>query len=77
MFSQMTEYYKERFPLNDTFEIFSGDELRFRIKASNVPNKPGCYIIYKNNIDPTAVIYIGKSGTMKADGAAPPFRELS
>ncbi len=69
IFKHKVELYKESFPIHGQFEISSGNELRNKIRASNVSNKPGCYVIYKNSIESHNVIYIGKAGTMKTDGS--------
>jgi len=69
MFENYVKSIHGEFPINGTFRISSGSELRSAIRESRVPDTPGIYIIYQDYINPLNVIYIGKAGTMKTDGS--------
>jgi methylmalonyl-CoA/ethylmalonyl-CoA epimerase len=53
---------------NGEFTFRRADNLRETIQRASVPARFGVYLIYGESRDRSELLYVGKSGTLKADG---------
>lgn len=68
MFEKHIRSINSLFQEHGIFKISNGSELRNIVRESQVPDKPGVYLIYSESVDFKNLLYIGKAGTMKTDG---------
>jgi hypothetical protein len=59
---------RSRFASNGQFSLRPGESINEVVSREQVPNNPGVYIIFRRH-DLERPLYIGKAGTIKADGS--------
>jgi hypothetical protein len=59
---------RTRFATNGQFSLRAGESINEVVSREEVPNNPGVYIIFRRR-DLERPLYIGKAGTIKADGS--------
>lgn len=60
--------YLAQFPQQGVVEFYPAQSLRQQLVAAKVPDRYGVYLIYGVRADQRCLVYIGKSGTLLANG---------
>lgn len=67
--SALLDEFRRRFPVRGDFTLDPGELISKAVTSHNVPNQFGVYVISSNTCSGRTVIYIGKAGTVTADGS--------
>jgi hypothetical protein len=67
-FKSALQRARAQFTTNDEFLLLRDDSINEMVRRKNVPDDPGIYIIFGPD-DLERPLYIGKAGTMRADGS--------
>lgn len=64
----MFESYLAQFPVQGVVEFYPEQDWRKQVTDAQVPEKYGVYLIYGVKGDQRQLVYVGKSGTLLANG---------
>jgi hypothetical protein len=67
-FESVIQSARTRFTHNGRFSLLPGESINEVVRREDVPNSPGIYIYFERD-DLELPLYIGKSGTLNADGS--------
>jgi len=68
-FEDLVRIASRSFPQNGSFELRREQDIHKRIKESDVPDKPGVYLICGTSQGHGHLLQIGKAGTLTKDGS--------
>jgi hypothetical protein len=67
-FEEVIQSARSRFVNNGRFSMLPHESINEVVSREKVPNAPGVYILFRSG-DLGCPLYIGKAGTLKADGS--------